>query len=306
MEPAASREEAAIGRHSCAVKLPAFEGPLDLLLHLIRANEVDIADIPIAVISEQYLAYLELMRMLDIDVAADYLLMAATLAHIKSRMLLPPDPDILADDDANDPRAELARRLAEYAVFKDAAEVLARRPLLNRDVFAAQLDGSTLPEKEGVLSVSLFGLIEAMQRVLARIPPAQARHTVSRVRITLQQAMIEIMDRLRIASGATVLFEDLLTREEETTLQHVVLAFLSILELAKIQALLIFQNASPSGQPEGPVRVRLAVESAPDDAAIERAAVEAEAEFATGSDLEGEDAIEDDGAVEDEEGGDVG
>jgi segregation and condensation protein A len=241
------------------------------------------------------------MRMLDIDVAADYLLMAATLAHIKSRMLLPPDPDILADDDANDPRAELARRLAEYAVFKDAAEALARRPLLNRDVFSAQVDDSSLPEKEGVLTVSLFGLIEAMQRVLARIPPAQARHTVSRARITLQQAMIEIMDRLRAASGATVLFEDLLIRAEETTRQHVVLAFLSILELAKIQALLIFQNASAEGRPEGPVRVRLAVESAPDDAAIERAAVEAEAEFATGSELESEAAIEDG-----EEGDDVG
>jgi segregation and condensation protein A len=276
-------------------------------LHLIRANEVDIADIPIAVISEQYLAYLELMRMLDIDVAADYLLMAATLAHIKSRMLLPPDPDILSDDDGADPRAELARRLAEYAVFKDAAEVLARRPLLNRDVFSAQVDDSSLPEKDGVLTVSLFGLIEAMQRVLARIPPAQARHTVSRVRITLQQAMIEIMDRLRAASGATVLFEDLLTRAEETTRQHVVLAFLSILELAKIQALLIFQNASAEGRPEGPVRVRLAVESAPDDAAIERAAVEAEAEFATGPGLDGEEAIEDGAADEGEEGdGDVG
>ena len=294
MEPGASREEAAIGRHSCAVKLPAFEGPLDLLLHLIRANEVDIADIPIAVISEQYLAYLELMRMLDIDVAADYLLMAATLAHIKSRLLLPPDPDILADDDGLDPRAELARRLAEYAVFKDAAEALARRPLLNRDVFAAQLDASSLPEKEGVLTVSLFGLLDAMQRVLAKIPPAAARHTVSRVRITLQQAMIEVMDRLRAAVGATVLFEDLLSAGQELTRERVVLTFLSILELAKIQALLIFQNVLEDGRPQGPIRVRLAVESAPDDAAVERAAVEAEAEFTTGV----EDA-DDEGEVDD-------
>lgn len=295
MEPGASREEAAIGRHSCAVKLPAFEGPLDLLLHLIRANEVDIADIPIAVISEQYLAYLELMRMLDIDVAADYLLMAATLAHIKSRLLLPPDPDILADEDGLDPRAELARRLAEYAVFKDAAEALARRPLLNRDVFAAQLDGSALPEKEGVLTVSLFGLLEAMQRVLAKIPAAEVRHTVSRVRITLQQAMIEVMDRLRAAVGSTVLFEDLLAAGPALTRERVVLTFLSILELAKIQALLIFQNLLEDGRPQGPIRVRLAVESAPDEAAIERAAVEAEAEFTTG--------VEDD---DDNEGDDVG
>ncbi len=286
VDASASRDEASVGRHSCAVKLPAFEGPLDLLLHLIRSNEVDIADIPIATISEQYLAYLELMRALDIDVAADYLLMAATLAHIKSRMLLPPDPDILGDDEGLDPRAELARRLAEYAVFKDAAETLARRPLLNRDVFASQIDVTELPEKEGVLTVSLFGLIEAMQGVLARIPPAQVRHTVSRARITLQQAMIAIMDRLRAADGATVLFTDLFPIGEATTRVRIVLTFLSILELAKIQALLIFQNASPDGRPEGPIRVRLAVESAPDDAAIEAAAVEAEAEFATGPELD--------------------
>jgi segregation and condensation protein A len=226
------------------------------------------------------------MRALDIDVAADYLLMAATLAHIKSRMLLPPDPDILGEDEGLDPRAELARRLAEYAVFKDAAETLARRPLLNRDVFASQIDVTELPEKEGVLTVSLFGLIEAMQGVLARIPPAQVRHTISRTRITLQQAMIAIMDRLRAANGATVLFTDLFPIDEATTRVRIVLTFLSILELAKIQALLIFQNATPDGRPDGPIRVRLAVESAPDDAAIEAAAVEAEAEFATGPELD--------------------
>ena len=300
----ASRDEASIGRHSCAVKLAAFEGPLDLLLHLIRANEVDIADIPIAAISEQYLAYLELMRSLDIDVAADYLLMAATLAHIKSRMLLPPDPDILGEDEGLDPRAELARRLAEYAVFKAAAETLARRPLLNRDVFASQIDVTELPEKEGVLTVSLFGLIEAMQGVLARIPPAQVKHTVSRTRITLQQAMIEIMDRLRAADGATVLFTDLFPIDAETTRERVVLTFLSILELAKIQALLIFQNASEDGRPDGPIRVRLAVESAPDDAAIEAAAVEAEAEFATGPELD--EDVPDEPETEQEEGDDGG
>jgi segregation and condensation protein A len=279
--PEVRREEATVGRLSCAVKLPAFEGPLDLLLHLIRANEVDISDIPIALISEQYLAYLELWRLLDIDVASDYLLMAATLAHIKSRMLLPPDPDILADDAEEDPRAELARRLAEYARYKDAAETLARRPLLGRDVFAVSVDLSELPEKDGVLAVSLFGLLEAMQRVLARIPEAEVRHTVARARFTLQEAMVMVMDRLRVAAGATVLFEDLLAGDEPTR-ERVVLGFLSILELAKIQALLIFQNADEAGQPSGPIRVRLAVETAPDDATLARAGAEAEAEFTTG------------------------
>jgi segregation and condensation protein A len=275
-----------VGRFSCAVKLPAFEGPLDLLLHLIRANEVDIADIPIALISEQYLAYLELMRMLDLDVAADYLLMAATLAHIKSRLLLPPDPDLLADDGLEDPRAELARRLAEYARYKDAAVELARRPILGRDVFTGAADTTELPEKEGVLVVSLFGLLEAMQSVLARIPPELAHHTVARARLTLQECMVQVMDALRAADPSSVRFEDLLLGSEPTR-ERVVLAFLSILELAKIQALLIFQNVDESGRPSGPIRVRLAV--ALDDAAIQEAGARADAELeARTSDGEGE------------------
>ena len=278
MEESASREATAVGRFSCAVKLPAFEGPLDLLLHLIRANEVDIADIPIALISEQYLSYLELMRMLDLDVAADYLLMAATLAHIKSRLLLPPDPDLLADELGEDPRAELARRLAEYARYKEAAVELARRPILGRDVFAGASDRSELPEREGVLVVSLFALLESMQRVLARIPAEQKHHTVSRVRLTLQECMVELMDALRAADPATVRFEDLLLGDTPTR-ERVVLAFLSILELAKIQALLIFQNVAESGLPEGPIRVRLAVGAALDTAAIAEAGARADAEM---------------------------
>ena len=278
MEESASREATAVGRFSCAVKLPAFEGPLDLLLHLIRANEVDIADIPIALISEQYLSYLELMRMLDLDVAADYLLMAATLAHIKSRLLLPPDPALLADELAEDPRAELARRLAEYARYKEAAVELARRPILGRDVFSGASDRSELPEREGVLVVSLFALLESMQRVLARIPAEQKHHTVSRVRLTLQECMVEVMDALRAADPATVRFEDLLLGDAPTR-ERVVLAFLSILELAKIQALLIFQNVAESGRPEGPIRVRLAVGASFDSAAIAEAGARADAEM---------------------------
>jgi segregation and condensation protein A len=273
------------------VKLPAFEGPLDLLLHLIRANEVDIADIPIALISEQYLSYLELMRMLDLDVAADYLLMAATLAHIKSRLLLPPDPDLLAEDGVEDPRAELARRLAEYARYKEAAVELARRPILNRDVFAGAADRSELPEREGVLVVSLFSLLESMQRVLARIPAEQKHHTVSRVRLSLQECMVELMDALRAADPASLRFEDLLSGSEPTR-ERVVLAFLSILELAKIQALLIFQNTSELGLPEGPVRVRLAV-GALDMAGIAEAGARADAEMDTKLDTrEGEEGGE--------------
>ncbi len=239
------------------VKLPIFEGPLDLLLHLIRNNEVDISDIPIALISEQYLEYLEWMKTLDIDVAAEYLLMAATLAHIKSRMLLPVDPDA-AGEEVEDPRAELARRLAEYAVFKEAAIELGARPRLGRDVFGAEPDRSGLPVREPLLAVELNDLIQAMQRVLAELPEEVRHHEVVRERISAQDRMIAVMDQLRAAAGAGILFDDLL-RDIAHTRQAVLMTFLAILELAKIQALRIFQNASPEGQPHGPIRVRLAV-----------------------------------------------
>jgi len=240
------------------VKLPIFEGPLDLLLHLIRTNEVDVTDIPIALISQQYLEYLELMQLLDIDVAAEYLVMAATLAHIKSRMLLPVDPDA-DEDEGEDPRAELVRRLAEYAVFKEAAAELAERPRLGRDVFGAEPDRSDLPVREASLSVDVADLIDAMRRVLAELPAEARHHEVVRERVTAQDRMIAVMDLLRAAGDAPVLFEDLLRGAGGT--RHVLLmTFLAILELAKIQVLRIFQNATPEGQPSGPIRVHLAVQ----------------------------------------------
>ncbi len=260
---------------ACAVRLPAFEGPLDLLLHLIRANEVDIADIPIAVIAEQYLEYLELMRQLDINTAADYLLMAATLAHIKSRMLLPPAPGEEDEELAGDPRAELARRLAEYAVFKEVAAEFERRPVLGRDVFTALADVSGLPETEPTLHVSLFALVESMRRVLEELPEEERHLQVELERVTLRERMIAVMDQLRNGSGDAVRFEDLL-RDGELTRHRVVVTFLAVLELAKIQALRLFQNLNPAGRPFGPVRVSQAVERVPDAHEIAAAGSEAE------------------------------
>ena len=252
-----SADQLAQSRSICAVKLPTFEGPLDLRLHLIRANDVDIHDIPIALISEQYLEYLELMQQIDVDVAADYLVMAATLAYIKSRMLLPPDSE--ADEEpGEDPRAELARRLAEYAIFKEVALDLDRRPLLGRDVFSGSPDLSTIGEKEPVLSVSLFAMLEALRRVLAELPEDQARVQVSLERISLRERMTELMDRLQGDPSAVIYFEDLLA-DGERTRRRIVVTFLAILELARIQAVRIFQNTTGAGQPFGPVLVRLAV-----------------------------------------------
>ncbi len=253
-EPASTQ-----GRSGCAVKLPTFEGPLDLLLHLIRANEVDVHDIPIALISAQYLEYLELMQELDIDVAAEYLVMTATLAHIKSRMLLPPDPDAEIEE-GEDPRAELARRLAEYARFKEVATELDGRPQLGRDVFEAMPDLSEVGKREAPLDVSLFSMLEALRRVLAHLPQEEQHHQVQIERVTLQDRMIAVMDFLREAAEPTLLFEDLL-RDGEATRHRLVMTFLAILELAHIQAVRLFQNLSELGQPIGPVRVRLAVES---------------------------------------------
>jgi len=239
-----------------AVKLPIFEGPLDLLLHLIRTNEVDVSDIPIALITEQYLEYLELMKMLDIDVAAEYLVMAATLALIKSRMLLPVDPD-LDEGEGEDPRAELARRLAEYAVFKEAARELAERPRVGRDVFTSAPDRSELPTREPTLAVNLVDLIDAMRRVLAELPEAARSHEVVRDRVTAQDRLIAVMDQLR-AAAAPMRFEDLL-RDIARTRHSLLMTFLAILELAKMQVVRIYQEVSPLGLPQGPIRVHLAV-----------------------------------------------
>lgn len=246
-------------RTPCAVKLEVFEGPLDLLLHLIRLNEVDISDIPIAVISEQYLEYLELMRELDIDVAADYLVMAATLAHIKSVMLLPPAPEPEAQE-GPDPREELARRLAEYAAFKEAAGELGNRPRLGLDVFAPQPELEPVPRGEPVLDVSLFALLEALQRVLRDLP-ARALHEVALERVSVSDRMRFVMERLR-EEGGLAQFEDLL-RETPRVRHYLVVTFLAILELARLQTIRIFQSLSEQGFPTGPIRVRLVTATDP-------------------------------------------
>ena len=254
---------------SCSVKLSSFEGPLDLLLHLIRANEVDIGDIPISLISEQYLSYLEMMRMLDIDVAADYLVMAATLAHIKSRMLLPPDPDG-DEEEGKDPRAELARRLAEYAVYKDAAQDLSVRPRLGREVFSGEADLSDVPQTDPVLHGTIWSLLQAMKRVLDKLPDEELHHEVLRESITVHDRMIYLMDLLATQPPGSpgFVFEELLT-DARVTRQRVVMTFLAILELAKIQALAIHQSQNENNEPVGPVRIRASVTPADNSVAAE-------------------------------------
>ena len=155
-----------------SVHLDKFEGPLDLLLHLIKKNELDICDIPISVITQQYLDYIKLMKELNLEVAGDFLLMASTLLHIKSRMLLPKDEQEEVEEEI-DPRAELIQRLLEYQQYKEAGKVLEARPLLGREVFTRSCPEPLLLEAqsdEGLLELELFDLVDAFRSLLVRIP----------------------------------------------------------------------------------------------------------------------------------------
>jgi segregation and condensation protein A len=246
------------GAGACAVKLDVFEGPLDLLLHLIRLNEVDVHDIPIASIAEQYVEYLSVMRELNLDVAGEYLLMAATLAWIKSRMLLPPSEDG-AEDEGGDPRLELVARLLEYQRFRGASEDLGRRPLLGREVFAAPgEEPAATPEAERELDVDLFQLVEAFRQVLRRARPPAAAHAVESEAITVHECMASVMARLEGASVVSFeqLFED--AAGAAPSRPRVVATFLAILELARIAAVRLYQSLNEGGVPEGAIQVRLA------------------------------------------------
>lgn len=250
--------EPLVGDAACAVKLSAFEGPLDLLLHLIRLEEVDIANIPIARIAEQYLEYLGLLRDLHLDVAAEYLVMAATLAWIKSRMLLPVEG---GDEEAEgpDPRAELVARLLEYQRFKEAAGELDVRPILGRDVFEARPpEPEAVPLADEPVDVSLVQLLEALRRVLQRAAAAGVVHEVEIETLTVRQAMIDVMDAL--AGAESLEFFDLVERcaGRSPTRTRIVTSFLAMLELTRLSAVRIYQHRTELGEPEGPIRLRRA------------------------------------------------
>jgi segregation and condensation protein A len=247
-----------------AVKLSVFEGPLDLLLHLIRMNEVDITDIPITRVAQQYLEYVDLMRELNLDVAGEYLLMAATLAWIKSRMLLPPDgePD---DEEGLDPRAELVARLLEYQRFKEAAGELGERIRLGRDVFEVRGPEPERPsDAEREVEVGALELLEALRAVLKTASAREATHELDVEEIHVRDRMLAVMD---MASKAdSVEFSALLRGPDGEFLGRagIVATFLAILELARLAALRIFQSLNDEGSPEGPIRLRCAGDGADD------------------------------------------
>jgi len=244
-----------------SVRLPVFEGPLDLLLHLIRINEVEITDIPIARIGEQYLEYLKLMGELNLELVGEYLVMASTLAWIKSRMLLPAER-VGEDGEEIDPRAELVARLLEYQRFKEVAAELGERKRLGRDVFAArgfELEAPAASERE--IEVGLFDLVEAYRRVLEAKRDAESKpHEIEAEEITVRERMLEIMAALEPRPSLDF---DALLREERNrscTKALIIATFLAILELTRISAIRIYQGLDDLGVPEGPIHLRRSIE----------------------------------------------
>ncbi len=234
------------------LKLEVFEGPLDLLLHLIRKNEIDIYDIPINAIARQYLEYLEMMKNLNLDIAGEFLLMAATLLHIKSRMLLPPregDPEEEnVEDNGEDPREELVRRLLEYQRLKEAALELAKGPLLDREVFIRKFFEENLTregEEEFAGEVTLFDLLEAMKKVLQGLP-ADEFHEISVDHLKITDKISQIMESLWTRGNVT--FLELYT--PAASRREVVLTFLALLELLRLRMIKVYQS-----DPFGAIRI---------------------------------------------------
>jgi segregation and condensation protein A len=220
------------------VDLEGFEGPLDLLLFLIRRHAIDVFDIPMAFVCERYLGYLKVMESLNIDVAAEFLAMAAELLHIKSKMLLP-RPVEVEDEEEVDPRAELVRRLLEYQKYKDAADQLSSLNRTGRDTFGR--DPEELPpaaEKAPLAEVGLFALIEAFDTVLRRQKP-ELRHQVMMETASVRQRIRSLI--AVFTERHQVPFLELLG--ELATRVDVVVTFLSILEMARLQMLKIYQSS---------------------------------------------------------------
>ena len=237
------------------VKLEIFEGPLDLLLYLIKKNEIDIYDIPIALITEQYLSHIKMMKSLNLDVAGEYLVLAATLVHIKSKMLLPSqEEDTNGQEEEADPRSELVKQLLEYQVFKEAAMQLDQRPLLERDVFKRgrtdedqYADGG---KDEVDAELSVFELIEAFYRIISTSEKTEFME-IDVEKMSLTERINEILDRLNEKKKMT--FTELMGGQ--TSRKSILYTFLAILELMRLRMIRVYQAGS-----FGVIRVALFME----------------------------------------------
>ncbi len=241
---------------SYRVRLDVFEGPLDLLLHLVKKNEVDLSDLPVATITDQYIAYIDLLQQLDLDRAGEYLVMAATLLHLKSRLLLPSE-EVVDEESGEDPRAELARQLLEYQRFREAAEMLDRKSMLGRDVFTRvplrneAIDGQDVVRDvmDEVYDVSLGDLLDALQEVLKNAAPGIA-HQVLLEQVSLRERVHLVLDLLR--ERTQVAFTDLFSTDMSRL--QILVTFLAALELVRTRIIDIDQD-----ERFGPIMLTLAV-----------------------------------------------
>jgi len=238
------------------VKLDIFEGPLDLLLYLIKKNEIDIYDIPIALITEQYLVHLEMMRYLNLDVAGEYLILASTLIHIKSKMLLPAQEQGNEENEEEpDPRSELVKQLLDYQVFKDAATQLEQRPLLERDIFirghSVEHQGAEIGKSETDMELSVFELVEAFYRIFSAGGKTELME-IDVEKMSLTDRINEIMEML--AEKKKLTFAELLG--DYSNRRMILYTFLAILELMRLRMIKVYQASS-----FGVIRVALAAES---------------------------------------------
>ena len=223
------------------IQLPVFEGPLDLLLYLIRRERVDIHDIPIAPITRQYMEYLDVMRELNLDVAGDFMVMAATLIHIKARMLVPVDPtEAQGEEDLEDPREALVQRLLEFQRYKDAAGVLHQKAQIRAATWTRP--EASLPQfkddaGEEMLEAGLFDLVSAFKELLERRKTLLA-HEVADSGKSVDQRMEELMELIR--EGESVEFLELFASQE--TKADMIATFLALLELIRIKRVKVYQR----------------------------------------------------------------
>jgi segregation and condensation protein A len=251
------------GPATYSVSLPTFEGPLDLLLHLCQKHELDILDIPIGFITEKYLEYLALMTLLDLDVASEYLVMAATLAHIKSKMLLPAPPpgqeDEAIAEDEEDPREALIKRLLEYQKYKHAAAELAERGVAGQDVFprGAPIEEAVTTGVAPLADIPLYRLLEAFQGVLAR-SSVKLTHDVVADRISITDRIHELADMLK--TRGRVLFDELFTGQISRF--DLVITFLALLEMTRLRMTRLYQE-----EPLAPLHVEMVLDSSEDNSA---------------------------------------
>jgi len=225
---------------SYKVKLEKFEGPLDLLLYLIKKSELDIYDIPIAIITKQYLEYIKLLKDLNLEIAGDFLVMASTLIQIKSSMLLPSRHEDNPDEEIEDPRAELIRRLVEYSRYKEAALHLNEQKLLGRELFARsflsqELQSEELPAEP--LELDLFALIEAFRGIIAKAPH-ESFHEVCAESISIAERINEILSLLQ--EKEFIAFAELF--EKCSDRDYIVATFMAILELCKLKLIRVRQQ----------------------------------------------------------------